>query len=294
MTTLAIDIGGTKLAAALVTYDLLLCDRRELPTPASKTADALNTALEALVRPLCMRAKRVAIASTGIIREGNLIAINPQNLGGLMHFPLVKTLREITGLPTLAINDAQAAAWAEYQAMADKVSDMAFITVSTGVGGGVVSNGTLLTGAGGLAGHLGHSLADPDGPLCGCGRVGCVEAIASGRGIAAAATDDLCGLDAKSIFTFAAQGHPQARLLIQHSAQTLARMIADLKALTDCQCVVIGGSIGLADGYLPLVKDYLAQEPSIYQVPLCAAHYRHDAGLLGAALWGKERSHDNR
>ena len=130
MTTLAIDIGGTKLAAALVTDDLLLCDRRELPTPASKTADALNTALEALVRPLCMRAKRVAIASTGIIREGNLIAINPQNLGGLMHFPLVKTLREITGLPTLAINDAQAAAWAEYQAMADKVSDMAFITVS--------------------------------------------------------------------------------------------------------------------------------------------------------------------
>lgn len=110
MTTLAIDIGGTKLAAALVTDDLLLCDRRELPTPASKTADALNTALEALVRPLCMRAKRVAIASTGIIREGNLIAINPQNLGGLMHFPLVKTLREITGLPTLAINDAQAAA----------------------------------------------------------------------------------------------------------------------------------------------------------------------------------------
>ena len=57
---------------------------------------------------------------------------------------------------------------------------------------------------------------------------------------------------------------------------------------------VIGGSIGLADGYLPLVRDYLAQEPAIYQVPLCAAHYRHDAGLLGAALWGKERSHDYR
>ncbi len=130
---------------------------------------------------------------------------------------------------------------------------MAFITVSTGVGGGVVSNGTLLTGAGGWP-DTGHSLADPDGPLCGCGRVGCVEAIASGRGIAAAATDDLCGLDAKSIFTFAAQGHPQARLLIQHSAQTLARMIADLKALADCQCVVVGGSIGTADGYLPLVR----------------------------------------
>ncbi len=294
MTTLAIDIGGTKLAAALVADDLLLRDRRELPTPASKTPDALRAALKTLVEPLFTRAKRVAVASTGIIREGNLIAINPQNLGGLMHFPLVKTLREITGLPTLAVNDAQAAAWAEYQAMADKVSDMAFITVSTGVGGGVVSNGTLLTGTGGLAGHLGHSLADPGGPLCGCGRVGCVEAIASGRGIAAAATDDLSGLDAKSIFTFAAQGHPQARLLVQRSAQTLARMIADLKALTDCQRVVVGGSIGLAAGYLPLVRDYLAQEPDIYQLPLCAAHYRHDAGLLGAALWSREERHDIR
>lgn len=67
-----------------------------------------------------------------------------------MHFPLVKTLREITGLPTLAINDAQGGSLAEYQAMADKVSDMAFIRKGL-VGGGVVSNGTLLTGAGGLA-----------------------------------------------------------------------------------------------------------------------------------------------
>lgn len=66
--------------------------------------------------------------------------------------------------------------------MADEISDMVFITVSTGVGGGVISNGKLLTGSGGLAGHLGHTLADLNGPACGCGRVGCVEAIASGRG----------------------------------------------------------------------------------------------------------------
>ena len=118
-----------------------------------------------------------------------------------MHFPLTQTLEQITGLPTLAVNDAQAAAWAEYHALwRDEISDMVFITVSTGVGGGVISQRQItLTGSGGLAGHLGHTLADPHGPMCGCGRVGCVEAIASGRGIAAAAEGTLAGCDAKTI-----------------------------------------------------------------------------------------------
>lgn len=284
MTTLAIDIGGTKLAAALVDSDLQIRDRRELPTPASKTPDALRAALKALVEPLQTQATHVAIASTGIIRDGVLLAINPLNLGGLVHFPLVQTLNDLTGLQTMAVNDAQAAAWAEYRALADEISDMAFITVSTGVGGGVVSNGKLLTGSGGLAGHLGHMLADPHGPLCGCGRVGCVEAIASGRGIAAAARDDLAGCDAKTIFARAAQRHEQAMRLVAHSAAVVARLIADVKATTDCQCVVIGGSVGLAEGYLALVESYLAQAPLAYHVKLQAAHYRHDAGLLGAAL----------
>lgn len=284
MTTLAIDIGGTKLAAALVDSDLQIRDRRELPTPASKTPDALRAALKALVEPLQTQATHVAIASAGIIRDGVLLAINPLNLGGLVHFPLVQTLNDLTGLPTMAVNDAQAAAWAEYRALADEISDMAFITVSTGVGGGVVSNGKLLTGSGGLAGHLGHTLADPHGPLCGCGRVGCVEAIASGRGIAAAARDDLAGCDAKTIFARAAQRHEQAMRLVAHSAAVVARLIADVKATTDCQCVVIGGSVGLAEGYLALVESYLAQAPLAYHVKLQAAHYRHDAGLLGAAL----------
>ncbi|WP_049292917.1 ROK family protein, partial [Escherichia coli] len=113
MTTLAIDIGGTKLAAALIGADGQIRDRRELPTPASQTPEALRDALSALVSPLQAHAQRVAIASTGIIRDGSLLALNPHNLGGLLHFPLVKTLEQLTDLPTIAINDAQAAAWAE-------------------------------------------------------------------------------------------------------------------------------------------------------------------------------------
>lgn len=145
MTTLAIDIGGTKLAAALIGADGQIRDRRELPTPASQTPEALRDALSALVSPLQAHAQRVAIASTGIIRDGSLLALNPHNLGGLLHFPLVKTLEQLTDLPTIAINDAQAAAWAEYQALEGDVTEMVFITVSTGVGGGVVSGGKLLT-----------------------------------------------------------------------------------------------------------------------------------------------------
>lgn len=284
MTILAIDIGGTKLAAALVDRELNIDKRREIPTPASKTADALRAALQTLVAPLKSEACQVAIASTGIIRQGLLLAINPHNLGGLLHFPLVSTLQTLTGLPVLAVNDAQAAAWAEYQVCPDDVSDMVFITVSTGVGGGVVSNRRLQIGYQGLAGHLGHTLADPHGPTCGCGRVGCVEAIASGRGIAAAAQGELAGCDAKAIFSHADQGHQQARSLIKRSAQTLARLIANVKASTDCQRVVIGGSVGLAAGYLAQVQHFLGQEPLVYQVELHAAHFRHDAGLLGAAL----------
>lgn len=146
MTTLAIDIGGTKLAAALIGADGQIRDRRELPTPASQTPQALRDALSALVSPLQAHAQRVAIASTGIIRDGSLLALNPHNLGGLLHFPLVKTLEQLTNLPTIAINDAQAAAWAEYQALDGDITDMVFITVSTGVGGGVVSGGKLRTG----------------------------------------------------------------------------------------------------------------------------------------------------
>lgn len=279
MTTLAIDIGGTKLAAALIEGHVLSM-RRECQTPASQTPGALEEALRALVLPLVTHARHVAVASTGIIQNGVLTSINPSNLGGLAHFPLVAFLKAITQLPVTALNDAQAAAWAEYCALHQK-QDMAFLTVSTGVGGGVVLNGKLQSGSGGLAGHFGHTLADPDGPLCGCGRRGCVEAIASGRGIAAQAKEELAGLDAKAIFS---RDTPQARKLVANSAQTLARLIADVKAVTDCQVIVVGGSVGLAEGYLPLVKAYLSQEPEVYQVALRAAHYRHDAGLLGAAL----------
>ncbi|WP_265669032.1 N-acetylmannosamine kinase [Klebsiella grimontii] len=290
MTTLAIDIGGTKLAAALIDTQHHVLERRALPTPASKTPAALTEALSALVAPFTGRARRVAVASTGIIRHGVLTALNPDNLGGLAQFPLRETLAQLTRRPCLVVNDAQAAAWAEYHALSVDADEMVFITISTGVGGGIICNGRLLSGNEGLAGHIGHTLADPHGPRCGCGRTGCVEAIASGRGIAALATDDLQGMTAKTIFALAQSGHRQATSLVHRSAQTIARLIADMKASVNCQCAVLGGSIGLAPGYLPLVETYLAQEPAVYHTKIVAAHYQHDAGLIGAALLAEDKA----
>lgn len=289
MTILAVDIGGTKLAAAKVDASGQLSERREIPTPASQTPQALEFSLRELLAPWQGGVCQLAVASTGIIFQGVLTALNPANLGGLNRFPLQDYLTGLTGLPCTVINDAQAAAWAEYQALTTPVRDMVFLTVSTGVGGGLVINGRLLTGSGGLAGHLGHTLADPAGPHCGCGRTGCVEAIASGRGIAAAASGELYGLDARQIFQRAASGQPQAQRLVRRSAQAIAGLIADIKASIDCQQVILGGSVGLAKGYLQTVHDYLARYPAAYQVPLASAYHQRDAGLIGAALWALEQ-----
>jgi len=285
MNTLAIDIGGTKLAAALIDENHNISQRIEMPTPSSHTPSDLEYALSQLVKPYKHLAGCVAVASTGIIDKGILTALNPDNLGGLNAFPLQSTIESLTGLPCRLLNDAQAAAWAEYSRLAADVQNMAFITVSTGVGGGIIINGKLVIGSHAFAGHLGHCQADPHGPLCGCGRQGCVEAIASGRAVAAAAEHDLQGKDARAIFLAAQSGHAQAQQLVTRSAQAICQLIANLKALLDIECVVLGGSVGLAENYREQVEQCLSRLPAAFQVSIISAHFRHDAGLIGAALW---------
>lgn len=287
MNTLAIDIGGTKLAAALINAQHEVLQRMEIPNPSNAAPEALKQALAQLVEPYQGKAQRVAIASTGIIDKGILTALNPDNLGGLNQFPLQATVENLTGLPCIVLNDAQAAAWAEYCHLSSQFKHVTFITVSTGVGGGIVINGELLTGPHAFAGHIGHTQADPNGPRCGCGRVGCVEAIASGRAIAAGAQQELEGKNAREIFSEARSGHPQAQQLVARSAQAICQLIANIKALLDTECIVLGGSVGLAPGYRQQVEQQLATLPTAFHVPIYSAHYQHDAGLMGAALWSE-------
>lgn len=290
MNTLAIDIGGTKLAAALINTQHEILQRTEIPNPSNAAPETLKQALVQLIEPYRGKAQRVAIASTGIIDKGILSALNPDNLGGLNQFPLQTTVENLTGLPCVVLNDAQAAAWAEYCYLSSRFKHITFITVSTGVGGGIIVNGELLTGPQAFAGHIGHIQADPDGPRCGCGRDGCVEAIASGRAIAAGAQQELEGKNAREIFAEAQSGHLQAKQLVTRSAQAISQLIANLKALLDTECIVLGGSIGLAHGYRQQVEQFMATLPTAFQVPIYSARYQHDAGLMGAALWSEHHT----
>ena len=286
---IAVDIGGTKLSASLIN-DQKVLDSRRSSTPKSGSAADLSAALEQLVAPLLPRATSVVVASTGIVDHGRLTAVNPANLGGLNDFPLQQVLATISNLPVTLLNDAQAAAWGEYCQLHSDCQNMAFITVSTGVGAGLVINGQLQIGATGLAGHAGHTTVDIDGPLCGCGRRGCVEAVASGTAIGKIASD-LYGipLNAREVFDRYHQGEPQAQAVIDGSARAIAWLLGNLKALLDIEVAVMGGSVGLASGYLERVRYFISEQPTLFQVDLQLAQLGHDAGLQGAALWHKHQ-----
>ncbi|MDH2925276.1 N-acetylmannosamine kinase [Nicoletella semolina] len=287
---LAIDIGGTKIAAALVSLNgkkATVVQRMQIHTPQNPSAEALDNALAEILQHFNGTFEKVSVASTGIIQEGILTALNPKNLGNLAFFPLEQSIAKHTDKPITLLNDAQAAACAEYLLQPDEIENFAFITVSTGVGGGIILNRKLFTGKGGVAGHIGHSLADPNGELCGCGRVGCVEAVAAGRAIAreAAKWDSPC--EPPEVFNRFRQSDEQAVQLVEKSAKAIANLIADLKISLDIQQIAIGGSVGLAEGYLDTVNHFLAQLPEIYRPSIVKAHYAQDAGLIGAAWWAE-------
>ncbi|CNI67641.1 N-acetylmannosamine kinase [Yersinia mollaretii] len=293
---LALDIGGTKIAAAVVTESGMLIGRQQVATPRGG-AEQLAIALDTLIAPYRHLVDFIAVASTGIISGGRLTALNPANLGGLADFPLQECIQSIADLPCVLLNDGQAAAWAEYQALCDdrdsliSVDNMMFVTVSTGVGGGIILNKKLLVGNHGLAGHIGHTLADPHGLQCGCGRRGCVESVASGTAIGTETLGWKQPVAAAKVFEMAQQGNIQAENIINRSATAIAQMLADMKMALDLEVVILGGSVGLAVGYLERVMGAQKALPEIYRVPVQAAHHRQDSGLLGAALWAKNILH---
>lgn len=285
MRCLALDIGGTKIASALV-VDGKIEQRQQIATPQTDVVNAMHNTLRDIVNQYQGQFDYVAVASTGIINRGILTALNPKNLGGLAEFPLKESIARHTDKPIGLLNDVQAAACAEYKDE-DKsaVQNFVFISISTGVGGGIILEHRLLTEPNGVAGHIGHTLADPNGPICGCGRVGCVEAIAAGRAIEAVSNQWEKPCSPKEVFALFRQNDEKATALVQRSAKAIAHLIADMVIGLDIQKVMLGGSVGLAEGYLPLVQHYLAQMPAVYHCNVEHARFGQDAGLIGAAWW---------
>ena len=286
MDCLTLDIGGTKTAAAWWRGSELLL-RREMPTPAD--ADALIVALSRLLQH-APAVQCAGAAITGTTDGRRVGVLNHHMIAGWDGLPLAERLEQQLGVPVLLLNDAQAAAWGEFCARDDGLRDLMFVTVSTGIGAGVVLDGRLRSGRTGLAGHLGHvggGIATVSAAAaCSCGRGACLERRASGTAMA----HDLAalGLGTRSAQEWMApphQDHPAVQDWLDAATQALVQSIADAHALLDLQAVLIGGGLGLHPRFLQGVQAGMGALPPRFRIPVQAARLGQDAGLRGMACW---------
>ncbi|MEV6283267.1 ROK family protein [Kribbella sp. NPDC051770] len=193
---LALDVGGTKLAAGVVAADGTVHSFRSVGTGVGDGPDLVVGRLLDLAEKVLADAGHPEIAAAGIGCGGPLdpvsgVILGPPGLPGWDEVPLAQWVTDRLGVPAYVENDATAAALAEYRWGGWDVSSLVYLTVSTGFGGGVVTNGTLFQGAAGQGGELGHVVVDWQGRLCGCGARGCAEAYVSGTSIARRAAEAL-------------------------------------------------------------------------------------------------------
>lgn len=232
---LAIDIGGTKIAAGIVDADGVLAAHRMIATATTADPDALLgdvVALAAAVRA----ASGAAVIACGVGCGGPMDAdtVSPLNIPAWRRFPLAASLRDALGLDVAVDNDAKAIALAErWRGAARGSRNFLAMVVSTGVGGGIVLGNALLGGRLGNAGHVGHVNVEPDGRACSCGSTGCLEAEASGRAIEAAtgSPPSLAGLE-----------------VMRRCGTHVGRAVASVANLLDLDLCVVGGSVALGFG----------------------------------------------
>lgn len=287
MRTLAVDIGGTKVALGIVESGTLV-KRHQLATPKSQNVVQFIQSILKDIQGWVSEVDNIGVSTTGFVTKDGITAINPNTLNFPTPFPLSQELTNQTNKPVKILNDAQAAAWYEYIQLNSTSLNMAFITVSTGVGGGIIIDGKLHQGHSGLAGHIGHISIDINGIECGCGQIGCVESIASGTAIKKF-SDDLFNPPITNVELFErAPNDPIAESVITRSAQAVATLCCNLKAGLDLDVIVLGGGIGFANGYLDRVNKAIQNRPPVFQIPVIAAKGNYDACLLGAAFQFKE------
>lgn len=284
---IAMDLGGTKIAAARIAEGRIVA-RAARATPSEATAESLVDEMHALARELDLTDRDpVGIAVTGRLGDdGAWHAVNARTLPNLDGANLARLVRDRFARRVPVRNDALAAALAEHRLGAGRGSAaLAYITVSTGVGGGLVLNGVPLTSGNGLAGHVGFSTTRLGLESCGSGRIGTVESVASGRAIIAAArARGQAVACAGDVFAAARSGAEWAKRLIDRSAGAIAELAANLAAILGIDRIVLGGSVGLAAGYLETVTRHLTSEPALFRPQLVTAEFRRDAELLGALL----------
>jgi len=289
--TLGIDLGGTRLRAALVSRAGVVLQRAAIATDVAGGPHAVVAQMQKLSLEVGFAERSSSIRAIGVSAPGPLDSdtgtiIDIPTLPGWAGFPLRKVLQETFARPVVLENDGIAAAFGEWKFGAGRgLSHLVYVTVSTGIGGGVVVDGRLMRGNRGMAGHVGHMMISRKGPSCACGGVGCFEALASGtafgrqgkaRGFA----------DSKAIVAAARNGDGIALDLVSREADYLAYGFASLLHLYSPQRLIMGGGVSLA---LDLLQPQLGMQlkrlamPSFRPVEVVPALLGDNSGLVGAA-----------
>jgi glucokinase len=304
-----VDIGGTKVAAGLV--DSLGQIRAQTRTPMNAHDAALGlAAVSAAIRDLLSQAAAPQeISAIGICAPGPLnpitgVVINPPNLPAWHNFPLAGELRRIYSAPVKIDNDANAAALAEAKWGAGRgYRNIFYATIGTGIGAGIIFDGKIYHGRTGSAAEGGHIGIDPNGPLCPCGKRGCIEVLAAGPAIAKRARKKLAD-HPKSLLLDMAAGDPQkvtsemvgkasaagdpiAKSVLAETLDLLAYWLSNVVDLLEPDVIIIGGGVSsMLAPFLDQIRDRwvgACLNPYPQQIPLLLAHYKEDAGIAGAA-----------
>ncbi|MEY2815741.1 MAG: hypothetical protein RJA78_317 [Actinomycetota bacterium] len=306
MKTVGIDIGGTKIAGALVNEAGDILRELKVPTPANDPV-ALQAAVMKMVEELRSgeQVSAVGVAAAGFIDANQAVVYYAPNLSW-RNEPLKEKLEAELGLPVVIENDANAAGWAEYRFGAGAgYHHMMMLTIGTGVGGAIVANGELFRGGFGIGAELGHMNFVPEGKLCGCGQHGCLEQYGSGTALLNSAkelvasgseearrlrelSDSVPELTGNQVYQAIKEGDPGALRLLTELGSNLGLAVASLVAVLDPEIVVIGGGVSAAGELLlePIRAAYLEHLPARGfrpEMKIVGAQLHNDAGVVGAA-----------
>lgn len=310
---LAVDLGGTKILTAVIGIGGRILARKYCLTRADEglgvVVQRILSALDSVLKEAGMDLSQVggiSLAAAGAIdATRGVITVSP-NLPGWNDVPLRDIIKEKLKTDTWLINDAKAAALGEYHFGAGRgTRNLIYLTVSTGIGGGIITNGELYFGHRGSAGEIGHMTIDTNGPPCACGNVGCLEVMASGTAVAKDALErlnrgeksmlreivsgDLAQVTAKEVAGAAAKGDGLALEVITRAATYLGVGLVNLVNTLNPEIIVIGGGMSKMGALLfDPAKRVVAERAlplAVESVRIVPADRPDDAGLLGAAVF---------
>lgn len=304
MYRIGLDLGGTKIHTVLLDEELhILGEDRRLTEAAEGPAHVIGRMLDsvhAVAEQAGVDIGRVGVVGVGSpgplnVRTG--VVLSPPNLPGWRNIPLREHMQSALGVPVHVDNDANAAGYAEWKMGAGRdTTDMLYLTVSTGIGGGAIVDGRIQWGEIGAAGEFGHVTIDPHGPLCNCGNRGCLEAMASGTAIAKSAAGQqlALGLPADTpittevVFQCFEAGNTTATELVEQALAALAIGITNFIHLYNPECVVIGGGVSeVGEVLFQPLRRLVSQRVFPHLAPsvrILRAELKGRAGAVGAAL----------